>query len=339
MSRIDEAPLIQRAQKGDKSASDKIVMRYFQHAKRACRLHASLKGIGDKSEADSAAYEVLLAAMKDFRADAGASFVTFLGVKAKAVMMELARKAALDAKLARELTLEGEDFETASGVPDRSGCRSNRSRTDSGTAERIAALRGPEFLDRWLGRRKGVDPINQDIARMLWRDNAPVELGEPIRHYTIAEVADELHLSTDTILARRAKIIVELTGKSEEQLLAAPARPAAPAPATPAPQKQMPVPGLTKDEAIAALVAHFDEVLRHGFDFDGSDSDRIGGSLLDDLRMILRAGARHHRNMQTDIKAAAVRLADFAENEIRNYAGAHYDRLRRAIAVIRKWHP
>jgi DNA-directed RNA polymerase specialized sigma24 family protein len=218
----NEAEILRRAKAGDKPARDKIAVRYFEQAKRACRKHASDKGL-DRDDADSAAYPAILKAIDSY--DGHVPFEPWISVCARGVITEVDREFERQSqpRCGRKLKPLPAGTRLPPDEPPRRDLTAadKEGQREANVAARIDSLRGT-YLRSWLNQRKGVDPINQKIARLLWVTCAPMEIGALVRTHTQAEVAAKLKMSVAAVSKRRAAIIKELTGKSEAELFPSP---------------------------------------------------------------------------------------------------------------------
>jgi RNA polymerase sigma factor (sigma-70 family) len=223
---------LRQAKAGDTTARDKIALHYLKAAERACRHHARKKGL-DQDDADSEAFPTILQAINSYDASHGASFETWIAKCARGTITNLDRE--LDRQgQARRGKLEA--LPSGFRLPVHEDPPITRADEERRHERRVAAkiedLRGAYF-QTWLNQRKGVDPIDQKIARMLWvpewvKIDAPgysdwlkAAGATAARQITLsqAEIAAKLKLSPATVSERRAAIILKLTGKTEAELL------------------------------------------------------------------------------------------------------------------------
>jgi RNA polymerase sigma factor (sigma-70 family) len=233
----NEAEVLRRAKAGDKHARDHLAVHYFEQAKRACRKHASDKGL-DRDDADSEAYPTILKAIDSYDGASGVPFEAWISVCARGVITEVDREFERQSQTRfGKLKPVPEGTRLPPDEPPRPNLTAadKEGRREAYVAARIEGLRGPYFQS-WLAQRKGVDPIDQKIARMLWvpewveiEDTGYSEwmkaagaIAMNQRTLTQAEIAAKLKMSVAAVSKRRAAIIKELTGKSEAELVSDP---------------------------------------------------------------------------------------------------------------------
>jgi RNA polymerase sigma factor (sigma-70 family) len=228
----NESALLQRAKGGDVVARDKIALHYLEAAKLACRHHARLKGL-DRADADSEAFPTLLQAIASYDSSRGASFATWIAKCAKGTITDVDREFDRQGQARHgKLAALPPGFRLPAHEDPPITRADEERRHERSVAEKIESLRGSYFR-KWLTQRKGVDPVDQKIARMLWVPEL-VEIDAPgysdwlkaasaitavQRTLSQAEIAAKLKLSPATVSERRAAIILKLTGKTEDELL------------------------------------------------------------------------------------------------------------------------
>jgi DNA-directed RNA polymerase specialized sigma24 family protein len=233
-----EGELLRRAQAGDEAALDEVVERWYEVAVAFCRTQALRKGL-DVAEGESVAYDALLEAIDTYKPEKRVPFKTWIGHKARGVVTtahrEWQRQTGAEAEPQRQTGAEAEPHEDLLGQlgavvrvkryyrdrdpdwppkpPEISEAERHEMRIYAGIAFLCGGPRGYS----WMHQRKGVDPDDQKLAKMLWTEYRPDN--QRWRPLTRAEAATELGWDRAKVDRRVARIVKELTGKTEDEIL------------------------------------------------------------------------------------------------------------------------